>query len=95
MTAPIDGASSRAEVTRGNLVTGGNNGGTLLTTIVSIDPIYVYFEGDEHAYLRYNAAGARGRATELARLRQSGARRARERRRAFRTKATWISSTTS
>src|SRR5262249_32131835 len=33
--------------------TGGNNGGTLLTTLVSIDPIYVYFEGDENAYLRY------------------------------------------
>jgi RND family efflux transporter MFP subunit len=52
--APIDGQTSRAEVTRGNLVTGGNNGGTLLTTIVSTDPIYVYFEGDENAYLRYN-----------------------------------------
>lgn len=60
--APIDGQASNAEVTRGNLVTGGNNGGTLLTTIVSTDPIYVYFEGDEHAYLRYNElarAGAR------------------------------------
>jgi RND family efflux transporter MFP subunit len=52
--APFDGRASRAEVTRGNLVTGGNNGGTLLTTVVSVDPIYVYFEGDENAYLRYN-----------------------------------------
>jgi RND family efflux transporter MFP subunit len=62
VTAPVDGQASRAEVTRGNLVTGGNNGGTLLTTIVSTDPMYVYFEGDEHAYLRYNElarAGAR------------------------------------
>jgi len=50
--APFDGRASRAEVTRGNLVTGGNNGGTLLTTIVSVDPIYVYFEGDENTYLR-------------------------------------------
>src|ERR1700749_3686957 len=37
--APVDGRASRAEVTRGNLVTGGNNGGTLLTTVVSVDPI--------------------------------------------------------
>jgi multidrug efflux system membrane fusion protein len=58
--APIDGRTSRAEVTRGNLVTGGNNGGTLLTTIVSTDPIYVYFEGDENAYLRYNAMARAG-----------------------------------
>ena len=41
VSAPIGGRVSRAEVTRGNLVSGGNNGGTLLTTLVSIDPIYV------------------------------------------------------
>jgi RND family efflux transporter MFP subunit len=58
--APVDGVASRAEVTRGNLVTGGNNGGTLLTTIVSTDPIYVYFEGDEHAYLRYQELARAG-----------------------------------
>jgi RND family efflux transporter MFP subunit len=58
--APFDGRASRAEVTRGNLVTGGNNGGTLLTTIVSVDPIYVYFEGDENAYLRYNELAREG-----------------------------------
>jgi multidrug efflux system membrane fusion protein len=58
--APVDGLASRAEVTRGNLVTGGNNGGTLLTTIVSIDPMYVYFEGDEHAYLRYQELARAG-----------------------------------
>jgi RND family efflux transporter MFP subunit len=58
--APIDGRVSRAEVTRGNLVTGGNNGGTLLTTVVSVDPIYVYFEGDENAYLRYNQLAREG-----------------------------------
>ena len=57
--APVDGRVGRAEVTRGNLVTGGNSGGTLLTTIVSVDPIYVYFDGDENAYLHYNAL-ARG-----------------------------------
>src|SRR5271156_6344435 len=53
VVSPIDGRVSRAEVTRGNLVTGGNNGGTLLTSVVSIDPIYLYFDGDEQAYLRY------------------------------------------
>lgn len=58
--APIDGQTSRAEVTRGNLVTGGNNGGTLLTTIVSTDPVYVYFEGDENAYLHYNELARAG-----------------------------------
>lgn len=58
--SPIDGQASNAEITRGNLVTGGNNGGTLLTTIVSTDPVYVYFEGDEHAYLRYNELARAG-----------------------------------
>ena len=53
VTSPIDGRVSRAEVTRGNLVTGGINGGTFLTTVVSLDPIYLYFEGDESTYLRY------------------------------------------
>jgi RND family efflux transporter MFP subunit len=53
VTSPIAGRVSRAEVTRGNLVTGGNNGGTLLSTVVSMDPIYLYFDADEQAYLRY------------------------------------------
>jgi RND family efflux transporter MFP subunit len=54
VTSPITGRVSRAEVTRGNLVTGGNNGGTLLSSVVSMDPIYLYFDGDEQAYLRYS-----------------------------------------
>ena len=58
--APIAGRISRAEVTRGNLVSGGNSGGTLLTTLVSIDPIYVYFEGDENTYLRYAQLAVKG-----------------------------------
>lgn len=53
VTSPITGRVSRAEVTRGNLVTGGSNGGTLLSSVVSMDPIYLYFDGDEQAYLRY------------------------------------------
>jgi RND family efflux transporter MFP subunit len=51
--SPVSGRTSRAEVTEGNLVTAGPGGSTLLTTVVSLDPIYVYFEGDESAYLRY------------------------------------------
>ena len=51
--APVNGRTGRAEVTAGNLVTAGPTGSTLLTTVVSLDPIYVYFEGDESAYLRY------------------------------------------
>src|SRR4029077_4194428 len=44
VTSPVDGRVSRAEVTRGNLVTGGSNGGTLLSSVVSMDPIYLYFD---------------------------------------------------
>jgi RND family efflux transporter MFP subunit len=53
VTSPIAGRVSRAEVTRGNLVTGGSNGGTLLSSVVSMDPIYLYFDADEQSYLRY------------------------------------------
>jgi RND family efflux transporter MFP subunit len=58
VTAPINGRISRANVTLGNLVA---NGQTLLTTLVSLDPIYVRFDGDEQAYLRYTK-GERDRA---------------------------------
>ena len=51
--APITGRVSRAEVTTGNLVQAGPPAPTLLTTIVSLDPIYVYFDSDEQAYLKY------------------------------------------
>jgi RND family efflux transporter MFP subunit len=51
--APISGRVSRAEITEGNLVQAGPPSATLLTTIVSLDPIYVYFDSDEQAYLKY------------------------------------------
>jgi RND family efflux transporter MFP subunit len=51
--APISGRISRPFVTEGNLVTGGTGDSTLLTTIVSLDPIYGYFEVDERSYLKY------------------------------------------
>jgi multidrug efflux system membrane fusion protein len=59
--APISGRISRAEVTAGNVVQGGAPEPTLLTTIVSVDPVYVYFEGDEQAYLRYNQLARDGK----------------------------------
>jgi RND family efflux transporter MFP subunit len=55
--APIDGLVGRAEVTAGNFVSAGQ---TLLTTVVSIDPIYVAFDGDEQVYLKYIGMELRG-----------------------------------
>lgn len=60
VTAPIDGRIGKAVVTAGNLVTGGSNTATLLTTVVSLDPMYVTFEGDEQIYLKYNELSRRG-----------------------------------
>jgi len=48
--APITGRISRAFVTAGNLAQADS---TLLTTVVSLDPMYVYFDTDEQTYLRY------------------------------------------
>ena len=50
--APISGRISRHFVSIGNLINGGTTQSTLLTTIVSLDPIYCYFEADERAYLK-------------------------------------------
>jgi len=52
ITSPIDGRASRTEITKGNLVASGP-GATLLTTVVSLNPIYAYFDGDEQSYLKY------------------------------------------
>lgn len=52
VTAPIKGKLSRTQVDEGNLVNAGG-GETLLTTLVSIDPIYVYFNVDERSLIRY------------------------------------------
>jgi RND family efflux transporter MFP subunit len=49
--APINGRISRNFASVGNLINGGTAQATLLTTIVSLDPIYCYFETDERAYL--------------------------------------------
>jgi RND family efflux transporter MFP subunit len=53
--APIDGRVSRALLTEGNYVNGVAAGATLLTTLVSVDPIYVYADIDENSLLKFNA----------------------------------------
>ncbi len=57
ITSPIDGRVSVARLRVGNLVSPGE---PVLTTVVSLDPVYVSFQGDERAYLRYQALARRG-----------------------------------
>jgi RND family efflux transporter MFP subunit len=52
--APIDGRVSRALLTEGNYVSGVAGSASLLTTIVSVGPIYVYAEMDENSLLKFN-----------------------------------------
>ena len=54
VTAPISGRVSRHLVDVGNLVQGSEGNSTLLTSIVTLDPIYIYFDIDEATYLKYN-----------------------------------------
>jgi membrane fusion protein, multidrug efflux system len=53
VTAPITGRVSRAEIQEGNLVEAGAGQVKPLTTVVSLDPIYAYFDVDEQTYLKY------------------------------------------
>jgi multidrug efflux system membrane fusion protein len=55
--APIEGRAGRALVTVGNLA---QADATLLTTVVSIDPVHVYFDADEQTFLRYTELARRG-----------------------------------
>ncbi len=57
ITSPIKGRAGEALVKPGNLVAPNES---LLTTVVSIDPVYVTFTGDERAYLRYQEAARAG-----------------------------------
>jgi RND family efflux transporter MFP subunit len=73
ITAPISGRIGRRLVTKGNLVQmqGGNSGSTVLATIVSLDPIYAYFDVEESAFLGYrtntmSAVPGSARANDLA-----------------------------
>lgn len=58
--APISGRIGRELVDVGNLVSGGSIGATLLTTIVSLDPIHCYFDADEKAFLKYSRMNLSG-----------------------------------
>jgi RND family efflux transporter MFP subunit len=61
--APVSGRVSRYVVTQGNLIQSGQNGGgTLLTTIVSVDPMYAYFDVDERTVLRVRQLILEGKA---------------------------------
>jgi membrane fusion protein, multidrug efflux system len=62
VTAPISGRIGRNAVTEGNLVVGGSGvNATLLTTIVTLDPIYLDFDMSESDFLAYQRASAAGR----------------------------------
>jgi RND family efflux transporter MFP subunit len=58
--APISGRISDKRVDAGNLITGGATGATLLTVIVSMDPIHFVFDGSEADFLRYLRLAASG-----------------------------------
>lgn len=57
--APIDGRAGRAMVTAGNLVTAGD-AASVLTTLVSLDTVHVYFDADESTFLRYAQMARKG-----------------------------------
>ncbi|MCQ5469464.1 multidrug efflux system membrane fusion protein [Pantoea sp. AN62] len=59
VTAPIDGRASRAMITAGNLVTAGDSA-SVLTTLVSQQSMYVYFDVDENTFLHYQAMARQG-----------------------------------
>jgi multidrug efflux system membrane fusion protein len=58
--APIAGRISDTRVDAGNLISGGQTGATLLTVIVSLDPIRFVFDGSEADFLRYQHLAAAG-----------------------------------
>jgi RND family efflux transporter MFP subunit len=59
--SPITGRISRTLVTAGNWISAGSvSGATLLTTIVSEDPIYIYFDVSENNYIKYKRLAERG-----------------------------------
>ena len=65
ITAPLAGRISNHQVSVGNLVSGSDSATTpALTTIVSLDPIYFYFDMSEGDYLTYQRATAAGKLDE-------------------------------
>jgi RND family efflux transporter MFP subunit len=61
VTAPLAGRLSDRKVDPGNLIQGGQQGATLLATIVATDPIYFLFDVSEADYLRYQRLYLQGR----------------------------------
>jgi len=55
--SPIDGRAGRALITAGNLA---QADATVLTSVVSLDPVHVHFEGDEQTFLRYRELARNG-----------------------------------
>jgi RND family efflux transporter MFP subunit len=72
LTSPINGRIDRAYVSKGNLLTGGQASGTLLTKIVNEQPMYVYFDVDERSLLRYMRQRSESRQTAPGSLRDEG-----------------------
>jgi multidrug efflux system membrane fusion protein len=65
ITAPITGRIGRKMITEGNLVNSNQGQATLLTTIVSLDPIYCYFDAEETAILKYQELAREGKNLDL------------------------------
>ena len=59
ITAPIDGRISRRMMTEGNLISATQS--PVLSTIVSLDPVYCYFDADERSVLRYQQLAREGK----------------------------------
>ncbi|WP_247254976.1 multidrug efflux RND transporter periplasmic adaptor subunit MexE [Pseudomonas moorei] len=61
VTAPITGRVSRAEITAGNIVTADT---TPLTSVVSTDKVYAYFDADERLFLKYGQLARQGQRSQ-------------------------------
>ncbi|WP_169976953.1 efflux RND transporter periplasmic adaptor subunit [Tautonia rosea] len=73
VTSPITGKAGAHMVDVGNLITVGKTDDNLLTTVVSVDPMFVDFDVDERALLRYrqNASELRGEELDATRIREA------------------------
>jgi len=65
ITAPISGRIGRRLMTEGNLVNGDQGQSSLLATIMSLDPIYCYFEADERSALKYQKLAREGKSENM------------------------------
>jgi len=65
VTAPISGRIGRKLITEGNLVNGNQGQATLLATIVSLDPIYCYFDADERSIIKYQRLAREGKGDNI------------------------------